>query len=63
MKKKEYEYDYMFDWVLKKSKLKDLPYKEDDETEDYKQILREALEGKPKAKKEDGNGDEEEEND
>jgi hypothetical protein len=36
MKKKEYEYDYMFDWVLKKSKLKDLPYKEDDETEDYK---------------------------
>jgi hypothetical protein len=36
MKKKEFEYDYMFDWVLKKSKLKDLPYKEDDETEDYK---------------------------
>jgi hypothetical protein len=31
MKKKEYEYDYMFDWVLKKTKLKDLQYKEDDE--------------------------------
>lgn len=52
MKKKEYEYDYMFDWVLKKSKLKDLPYKEDDQEEDYKQILREALEGKPKKKEE-----------
>lgn len=62
MKKKEYEYDYMFDWVLKKSKLKDLPYKEDDETEDYKQILREALEGKPKGKKADGEEDEEDEN-
>ena len=59
MKKKEYEYDYMFDWVLKKSKLKDLPYKEDDQEEDYKQILREALEGKPK-KKEDNVDDEEE---
>ena len=63
MKKKEYEYDYMFDWVLKKSKLKDLPYKEDDETEDYKQILREALEGKPKGKKGEGEGEDEEEND
>ena len=61
MKKKEYEYDYMFDWVLKKSKLKDLPYKEDDQEEDYKQILREALKGKPK-KKED-NVDNEEKND
>jgi uncharacterized protein YukJ len=50
MKKKEFEYDYMFDWVLKKSKLKDLPYKEEDQEEDYKQILREALEGKPKKK-------------
>jgi hypothetical protein len=60
MKKKEYEYDYMFDWVLKKSKLKDLPYKEDDQEEDYKQILREALEGKPKKRDE---PEDEEEND
>jgi hypothetical protein len=52
MKKKEYEYDYMFDWVLKKSKLKDLTYKDNEnEEEDYKQILREALEGKPKRDK------------
>lgn len=50
----------MFDWVLKKSKLKDLPYKEDDQEEDYKQILREALEGKPKRKEDQ---EEEEEND
>ncbi len=50
MKKKEYEYDYMFDWVIKKSKLKELPYKDDDKEEDYKKILREALEGKPKKK-------------
>lgn len=50
MKKKEYEYDYMFDWVIKKSKLKDDPkFKGDrDEDEDYKAILRETLEGKKK---------------
>ncbi len=61
MKKKEFEYDYMFDWVLKKSKLKDLPYKEEDQEEDYKQILREALEGNPQKK--DPEPDEDEEND
>jgi len=50
MKKKEYEYDYMFDWVIKKSKLKDDPkYKGDkDEEEDYKAILRDTLAGKKK---------------
>ncbi len=36
MKKKEYDYDYMFDWVLKKAKLKDMPFNDDDEEEDYK---------------------------
>ncbi len=49
MKKKEYEYDYMFDWVIKKSKLGVAPDKDDDgREEDYKKILREALEGKKK---------------
>lgn len=48
MKKKQYEYDYMFDWVIKKSKIKEPLYKDDDKEEDYKKILREALEGKPK---------------
>lgn len=40
----------MFDWVIKKSKIKEGPmYKgDDDKEEDYKKILREALEGKPK---------------
>ncbi len=46
MKKKDYEYDYMFDWVVKKSKLKDIPYKDEEKDEDYKEILRQALEGK-----------------
>jgi len=46
MKKKEYEYDYMFDWVLKKSKLKELPFAAEDQEEDYKEILRQALDGK-----------------
>jgi len=45
MKKKEYEYDYMFDWVLKKSKLNQLPFAAEDQEEDYKEILRQALEG------------------
>jgi uncharacterized protein YukJ len=53
MKKKEYEYDYMFDWVIKKSKLKELPYKDEDKEEDYKKILREALEGGKKGEGED----------
>jgi len=48
MKKKEYEYDYMFDWVLKKSKLKDVAYQDEESEEDYKKILKEALEGKKK---------------
>lgn len=48
MKKKQYEYDYMFDWVIKKSKLKEPLYKDDDKEEDYKKILKEALEGKSK---------------
>lgn len=50
MKKKEYEYDYMFDWVLKKSKLKDVAYQDEESEEDYKKILKEALEGKKKQK-------------
>ena len=53
MKKKDYEYDYMFDWVIKKSKYKELSYKEDKPEDDYKAILREALEGKPRKRKED----------
>ena len=48
MKKKDYEYDYMFDWVIKKSKLKDNYDVDDKNDEDYKKILREALEGKKK---------------
>jgi len=54
MKKKQYEYDYMFDWVIKKSKLKTpIGGADDDKEEDYKKILREALEGKPKKEGED----------
>jgi len=30
MKKKEYEYDYIFDWVLNRTKLKELPFAADD---------------------------------
>lgn len=48
MKKKQYEYDYMFDWVIKKSKLTTPFSNDDDKEEDYKKILREALEGRPK---------------
>ena len=47
LKKKQYEYDYMFDWVTKKSRLKELPFKDDHkEEENYKEALRKALDGK-----------------
>lgn len=59
MKKKEYEYDYMFDWVLKKSKLKDVAYQDEESEEDYKKILKEALEGKKKQKEIDDKDDDE----
>lgn len=42
MKKKEYEYDYMFDWIIRKSKLKeDFSHKiESKEETDYKEMLK-----------------------
>lgn len=63
MKKKEYEYDYMFDWVLKKSKLKDMPFHDEEEEEDYKQILKDALEGRKKKAVKDDEEDEHSESD
>lgn len=57
MKKKDYEYDYKFDWVLKKAQ------KGQDSTpapvEDYKQKLRQKLEGRDKKKQNDEDEDEE----
>lgn len=48
MKKKEYEYDYMFDWIIKKSKLKDdLPIElQTKEETDYKEMLKWKLDKK-----------------
>lgn len=38
MKKKEYEYDYMFDWNHK-SKLSKMPLSAEEQEEDYREIL------------------------
>lgn len=47
MKKQGFEYDYKFDWILKKSRAKEIAQK----PEDYKKKLLEKLEGKDKQKK------------
>jgi len=43
MKKKEYEYDYMFDWVLKKSKLKDVAYQDEESEEEEDNKIKTRL--------------------
>lgn len=47
MKKQNFEYDYKFDWILRKARVKEIT----PEPEDYKKKLLEKLEGKDKAKK------------
>jgi len=47
MKKQGYEYDYKFDWIIRKARSKEIA----PETEDYKLKLLEKLEGKNKSKK------------
>ena len=47
MKKQGFEYDYKFDWILRKARVKEIT----PEPEDYKKKLLEKLEGKDKQKK------------
>ena len=47
MKKQNFEYDYKFDWILRKARVKEIA----PEPEDYKKKLLEKLEGKDKPKK------------
>lgn len=56
MKKQNYEYDYKFDWIIRKNRSKEIT----PQPEDYKRKIREKLDdcGKPRRK---GQDDEEEE--
>ena len=57
MKKKEYEYDYKFDWILRKQKHKEIG----NNTEDYKKKLLEKLEEDKNMKKRKRKDEEDEE--
>lgn len=60
MKKEKYEYDYKFDWILRKARNKELaPH-----TEDYKKKIMEKLDdnGHKKRKKRSREEEEEEKN-
>ena len=58
MKKKEYTYDYKFDWILRKARVKEIT----PDKEDYKKKLKEKLderEGNKKRKRQDDDEEEE----
>lgn len=46
MKKSNFEYDYKFDWIVRKAKNKEIAA----DKEDYKKKLMEKIEGKDKNK-------------
>lgn len=59
MKKQQFEYDYKFDWIVRKNRNKEIQ----PDKEDYKRRLREKLEGEEAQKQRRNNKDGDEEED